>query len=346
MRAIVKTIPGMGNIAVQEVQEPFPKENEVKIKIAYAGICGTDVTVYSGAKQVQTPLIMGHEFSGVITQIGKNVTGWKEGDRVIAETTKESCEHCFFCRTGQHSLCLERKAFGQQLDGVFADYICQKTEFLHRIPEGVSLMEAALVEPAACAYHAIFDRSSFMPTDRTLIIGPGPMGLLALQMLKSMNVYTVVVGIEVDVKRLHLAEKLGADETAIISEAGIGEVVKKYTNGKGFDYALECAGFEDCIENAIKAVRTGGRIIQIGIPNNNGVSIKSFSKVMLKELSVIGTVSHRYWNWAKTLKLVEDKKLNLKPLISHHFMLQDAKEAFEATDKIKVLFDIHPEIDF
>lgn len=344
MKAILKTGNENGQIEVRDVPEPSPKENEVKIKIAYAGICGTDLGVYSGAKQVNPPIIMGHEFSGVITEVGAGVKGWKAGDRVIAETTKEYCGQCVFCKTGRHSLCAKRGAFGQQVDGVYADYVCQKQEFLHRIPENVSLKEAALVEPAACTCHAIFDRNSFKANDKVLVIGPGPMGLLTVEMLKTVNAFVVITGVSVDKERLELAKTLGADAAAVTPEVSIQELVDSFTNGEGFDYVLDCAGSENCIESAFEAVKKCGTILQIGTPGAKGVFLKHYADIMMRELTVKGAFSHRYTNWDKTLDLVGAELLDLKKLISHTFTLEQAKEAFETKGKIKVLFEIHPEL--
>ena len=345
MKALVKNGIGTDNIKIENIAEPVPSDNEVKIKIAYAGICGTDLSIYNDKKRVEPPIIMGHEFSGVITEVGKDVAGWKVGDRVVAETTKEYCGHCKYCKIGQHSLCKERGALGQQVDGVYADYVCQKQEFLHKIPDKVSLLEAALAEPAACAYHAIFDRCNFKVNDKALIIGPGPMGLLVLEMLKSLNVFTAIIGVNGDSERLKLAEKLGADHTAITPNESIRSIVDRFTTGEGFDYVIDCAGFEESIRNAYDSVRTCGTVIQVGIPDANGITLKNYSNVMLKELTVMGSFSHRYIDWDNTLGLVEAGYLKLKPLISHQFTLDEAKEAFEAKGKIKVIFNIHPELD-
>ena len=345
MKAIRKLDAGFGNIALMNIPDVSPKDNEVKIKVAYAGICGTDMSIYTGAKSTYPPITMGHEFSGVITEVGKAVKGWKVGDRVIAETTKLYCGECEFCKTGKHSLCPERGALGQQVDGVFAEYVCQVAEMLHRVPDGVSLLEAALVEPAACAYHAVFDLNDVKANDKVVVIGPGPMGLLTAQMLKAAGAYVIITGISGDEGRLALARKLGADCTVVTTEEDLKLVVDELTSGVGADYVFECAGFESSITTAFDIVKKMGTVVQVGIPNPKGVTLPNYTNVMMKELRVIGSFSHRYIDWDKTLDLISRGLLDLDPLVSHFFELEECEEAFAAKDKIKVVFRIHPELD-
>lgn len=345
MKAVRKLNAGFGNIAFINIPEESPKDNEVKIKIAYAGICGTDMSIYSGAKSTYTPLTMGHEFSGVITEVGKDVKGWKVGDRVIAETTKEYCGACEFCKTGKHSLCPERGALGQQVDGVFAESVCQVADMLHRVPDGVSLLEAALVEPAACTYHAVYDLNDIKPADKVVVIGPGPIGLLATQMLKAVGAYVIISGVDGDQSRLVLAQELGADRTVMTTTEDLKQVVDEVTGGVGADYVFECAGFESAITMAFDIVKKMGTVVQVGIPNPQGVNLPNYTNVMMKELRVVGSFSHRYVDWDKTLELINRGLLNLKPLVSHFFTLEECEKAFAAKDKIKVVFKIHAELD-
>lgn len=343
MKAILKTAEGFGHIACQEIPEPVPKADEVKIKVAYAGICGTDLSIYTGAKAVCPPIVMGHEFSGVITEKGSAVTGWEVGDRVIAETTKESCGHCEYCKTGRHSLCAERRALGQQVDGVFAEYVCQKAEMLHKIPENVSLLEASMAEPSACAYHAVFDLNGVKAIDKTVVIGPGPMGLLATQLLKAAGAYVIVAGIHGDESRLKLAAELGADHTALIDD--LKPLIQELTSGVGVDYVFDCAGVESSIRTAISLAKRTGTIVQVGIPSSKGVTLTNYNDVVLKELRIIGSFSHRYWDWEPVLGLMDRGLLCVKSLASHFFTLEECEKAFAAKDKVKVIFKISPELD-
>lgn len=345
MKAIQKLKPGLGNISVVDIPEPAPEDDEVKIKVAYAGICGTDMAIYNGTKPTNPPLVMGHEFSGIITEVGKNVTGWKIGDRVISETTKLCCNDCDFCRTGQHSLCKKREALGQQLDGVFADYCTQKASFLHHLPSTISFRDAALSEPAACAYHAVYELNDIKPIDHCLVIGPGTIGLLVVQLLKALGAYVVVMGRKGTDSKLELARSLKADYAFDASKAEISKVLDEHTNGKGFDFVFECSGSEAAIQSSFDLAKTSGTIVQVGIPPLTGVSIPSYSKVMLKELKVQGAISQRYLNWDRVVELMERGLLNPEPLISHTFTLNQAQDAFDAKGKIKVLFEIHPELD-
>ena len=344
MKAIQKTGSGRGNIICAQVPQALPKAGEVKIDIAYAGICGTDMSIYAGIKETPLPVIMGHEFSGVISEVGAGVAGWKAGDRVVAETTRYSCGRCRYCKTGQHSLCSERKAFGQQTDGVFAETVCQDATFLHRIPDGVSLLEASMTEPAACAYHAVFDLNDVKPADTAVVIGPGPMGQFAAQMLKAAGAYVIVTGVTGDEGRLKLAKELGADETVLTDKENIKEVISKVTEGEGADYVFECAGFESALLTAFEIVKRMGTIVQVGIPGK-GINLPLYNNVVLKEVKIQGAFSHRYKDWDKVLRMIDKGLLKVKPLASHFYTLEQCEEAFEAKDKIKVIFNINPGLD-
>lgn len=343
MKAVQKLSIEVGDIGCVDVPKKHPKSGEVQIRIAYAGICGTDMSIYKGEKEIVPPIIMGHEFSGVITEIGKDVTDWQIGERVVAETTKQFCGHCEYCKTGRHSLCPKRGAFGQEVDGVFAESICQSAEMLHRIPAGVDLMEAALTEPAACVYHAVYDLNDVKPSDKVLIVGPGPMGLLALQMLKAQGAFVAMSGIEGDQNRLQLARNLGADLT-VVTGGRTEKVLDEYTNGKGFDFVFDCAGVESSLKMDIDLVGKCGTIVQIAIPKTTGIFIANYSNVVMKEIRIVGSFSHRYLDWDKTLNMIGRGLLRIKPLISHHFRLEQCKEAFQAENKLKVVFDIYPKL--
>lgn len=345
MKAVQKFQHGYGNIHCVEVPEPSPERGQVKIKIAYTGICGTDLHFYdeSFPLTVPLPLTLGHEFSGVVCEVGEGVTQWKVGDRVTAETAKETCGVCERCQTGQHSLCTQRRAFGQQLDGVMAEYICTDAKRVHRVPDTVSLLEASMCEPSCVAYHAVLSLTDIKPGELAVVIGPGPIGMGVVQMLAAAGAYILILGRRRNQKRLELALSMGAAEAVYIDEEDALAKVMALTGNQGADYIFDCAGKDDAIEMGIGLCKKGGTFVEVALTDFKGSTIHNFSDIVMKEIRFQGSFSHRYREWDRVLNMMARKKLDVLPMVSHKFKLEECVEAFEAKDKLKVIFEIDPE---
>jgi L-iditol 2-dehydrogenase len=184
LKALVKTAPGFGHVELQNKPEPAPGEKQVKIKVKYAGICGSDIHTYEGHYKVAFPVTLGHEFAGEIVEVGPGVQSFKVGDRVTSETTFSICGQCPYCQTKDYNLCSERKGLGTQQDGGFAEYVLAREESLHLLPDNVDFRSAAMTEPLACTHHALA-KTTINAGDLCVVIGPGPIGLLAAQAAKS-----------------------------------------------------------------------------------------------------------------------------------------------------------------
>ena len=344
MKAVRKLENGHGHVACVQVEEPKTQRDQVKIQVYYSGICGTDMHFYEGEiKMPVTPITLGHEFSGVVVEIGEDVKGIQVGDRVTTETAKETCGICDNCRTGKHALCTQRRALGQQLDGAMAEYVCMPYDRVHKVPDAVSLEEAALTEPSCIAYHAVIDLTQIKPQELAVVIGPGPIGLLTAQMAASMGAKVVVLGRQRNSLRLELAKTLGADDVIMIDKEDPVKKIKEMTDGLGADYVFECSGKDDGISQAIQLCKKGGTMVEIGVTNPQGSTITSFYQAVMSEVKIQCSFSHRYLNWDRVLRMMETGRLQVKPLISHKFPLEQCEEAFLAKDKIKVLFEVKKE---
>lgn len=345
MKAVQKFQHGYGNIHCVEVPEPSPERGQVKIKIAYTGICGSDLHFYDESipLQVPLPLTLGHEFSGVVVEVGEGVKEWQVGDRVTAETAKETCGVCERCQTGQHSLCTQRRAFGQQLDGVMAEYICTDAKRVHKVPDNVSLLAAAMCEPSCVAYHAVLELTNVKPGDLAVVIGPGPIGLGVVQMLAAAGAHILLLGRRRNQKRMELGLTMGAAEVLYIDEASAKDRVNELSDNQGADYIFDCAGKDDAIEMGIDLCKKGGTFVEVALTNFAGSTIRNFGQIVMKEICFQGSFSHRYMNWDRVLRMMSRGKLDVLPMVSHKFKLEDCVEAFEAKDKLKVMFEIHPE---
>ncbi|MEI6101380.1 MAG: alcohol dehydrogenase catalytic domain-containing protein, partial [Eubacteriales bacterium] len=185
MKALVKYDQGYGKMEIRDVPVPTLKECDVLIKVKAVGVCGTDLKIYDGHFPCNTPVVVGHEFAGIVEQMGQDVAGWNIGDCVVSEQHTCACGRCRFCLTGQRHLCAYKKAPGYGVDGAYAEYIAIPAHLLHKIPEGVTLLEGALLEPMAISACGVLGKAKIFPQDFVVILGCGPIALLTLQMVRA-----------------------------------------------------------------------------------------------------------------------------------------------------------------
>lgn len=341
MRAIVKYAEGEGNIELREVPEPEVGNAEVKIKVKAVGICGSDLHIYKGDIGIPTriPFTIGHEFSGIITEVGKNVSRFKVGERVTAENSRYTCGHCHYCMTGNYNLCNKRLATGYAFDGAYADYCVVPENRVYTLPDNVDFLTAALTDPSACVYHAVHDLTGVNAGDTVLITGSGAMGLFAVQYVKANGGIAIITGLAQDAKRLALAQALGADYIINVSEMNIENEIKTITNNKGVDIALECSGNQRAAADCLTLLRRQGKYTQIGI---FGKSITlDLDRVLYGEIQLTGSFSQKYTGWKAALELASLGKIQARPLITDILPLEEWEKGFKrsfAGKAIKVVF--------
>lgn len=341
MKAVVKYAEGKGKIELRDVPEPVPGENEVKIKVEVVGICGSDLHIYTWDIGIPTkvPFIIGHEFSGIVSEVGKNVKRFKGGERVTAENSHTVCGRCRYCMTGNYNLCKERKATGYAFNGAYASYCVVPEERVHLLPDNVDFITAALSDPSACAYHAVQELTGVDAGDIVLITGPGAMGLFSLQYVKANGGVAIVTGLSKDKKRLALARELGADVTVDRSIDHLSEIVSEMTGGEGVDIALECSGSEEAAKDCLNLLRGQGKYTQIGI-FGHPVTF-DMDKVLYGEIKLVGSFSQKYTAWKEAIKLFSKGKIVAKPLVTHILPLEKWEEGFKRCfdgTAIKVVF--------
>lgn len=329
MKALRKLQRGPGNMGVVEVSTPLLQEGEAIVEVRRAGVCGTDIHIFHDLyPKVRPPVTVGHEFCGVVAQVGPDVKEWKVGDRVAVDTAASFCDSCKFCRLGQTQLCDQRLGYGSGRDGAFASFVSVRQGALHRLPNHISFPEGALCEPLACATHAVMEMSSTAPGKTVLVSGPGTIGLLVLQVAKAMGANVIITGIEKDEKRLRLADGLGADHCLQINKKDPLPLISELTGGYGVDIALECSGAVGGVNDCLSFVRKGGEIIQVGL-FGNPISAVNYDGVVLKEIHIKGSFGHNRGTWEKTINLLRDRKVDLKPLITGEFPLSQWREVFQ-----------------
>ena len=328
MIAVRKLARGVGNIELQEVPEPHAGNGQVVIEVDSAGICGTDLHIYLDEFETSPPVTIGHELAGVIVDLGKDVEGWTVGERVTTETYFSTCGHCLDCRRGRRNLCLYRRSIGSKENGAFAKYLLTPAANLHRVPEGLDLESAALTEPLACTVHGVLETAGVRAGDNVVLTGPGPIGLLAMQLAKIAGATVVMLGTNQDVERLKLAKKLGADGVVNVQEVDdIVKTVEEIFGATGADLVIECSGAAAAAKTLIEVASRGARFCQMGL---YGKPI-TFNQdaVCYKELVVTGTNASVTPGWSKALKLLAQKSVDGLGLITHRFPISDWDKALE-----------------
>ena len=335
MKALVKYALGPGNMEIRDVPEPVPGPGQVKLEVKESGICGSDIHIYHSdiAIPLNPPVVTGHEFSGVVVENGEGCSRFKPGERVVSETAFHYCGVCDFCREGFYNLCMERRTLGYWFNGVFARYTVVPEARLHPIPNGVDFTSAAMTEPLACVVHAIYDLTRIAAGDVVLVSGPGSVGLIAAQIAKTHGAAVVVSGTDADEARLETAKKLGADHTVNVQKENLAEFLRPLTRGYGPDVVLECSGSPYGTDAGLNAIKKRGWFTQIGLP---GQKIEfDVEKVCYKELRFSGSLGSRNASWRKALQLLDEGKVNVKPLVSDKLSILEWQRAFGLFEKKK-----------
>ena len=327
MLAVVKNKPGIG-IAITEVTEPHIEKNQVMIEVKACGICGSDLHIYSWEPFYQwmnLPRTLGHELAGIICEVGKDVAGYERGDRVVTETWA-GCGNCYYCRLGKFNHCLFQARLGQHVDGGMAKYVAVPANGLYKIPEGVDFQEASVIEPLGVILHA-FERCDMKPGDDIAIIGPGPIGLLGVMLARASGASTIIVsGLKEDKKRLEYAKTFGAIPVNV-QEENLKNKVLDLTDGKGVDIVMEVSGGKGSLTEAAHIVKPGG---QVGVVGLGMESAFDPNLIVMKELSVLGSNRRQPSSWYRAIKLVANRVIDPKLIITHALPLERAQEGFQA----------------
>ncbi len=280
-----------------------------------------------GEWKCNTPVILGHELSGHIADVGANIKGLRKGDRVVAGNPASTCGACYHCRDGNALMCKQRISMGYMINGAFAKYVAVGKENIHRIPDEVSLEEAALCEPLSVAVRAMTERFSIHAGDRVLVSGVGPVGLLCMAVAKAEGATTILCGVDNDEQRFACGRSMGADLTVNVEKENVEAIVKDQTDGRGVDVAVECAGAAASLETCFQTVRKEGTVIQVGIYSKPFQV--DFDQIVMNELQVYGVYGFVWSSWGKSLVLLRDKKVDVRPVITHKLPLSQWKEGFE-----------------
>ena len=343
MKAVVLYKQEEGCVDIRDVPRPTIGPDDALVEVETAGICGSDIHIYHNqvTYKLNPPLILGHEFAGVIVERGANVRGFDPGDRVTVETAASVCGTCRFCRAGEYNVCPQRRSFGFTADGAFTSYVAARQQILHHVPGNVPLAEAALTEPLCVAYNALAEKTRIRPGDLVAILGPGPIGLFCVQVACLLGAGTIVVsGTPRDTARLELARQLGADVVVNCQEADPVQAVLELSRGIGADVVVDAAGPSITLKQSLAMVRRNGQITKIGWgPEPVGFSL---DPIIEKVITLQGSFSHTWQTWERCLALMSQGRLQTGPLISARMPISRWREAFEAIENqeaVKILLD-------
>lgn len=325
----VAVMQGIGKMGFVEREIPNVKENEVLIKLEYIGICGSDLHYYEtgaiGDYVVKPPFVLGHEPGGTVVEVGKNVKHLKVGDRVALEPGK-TCGHCEFCKTGRYNLCPDVVFFATPpVDGVFQEYVAHEANLCFKLPENVSTLEGALIEPLAVGFHAAMQADAKIG-QTAVVTGAGCIGLVSMMALKAMGVSKVYV-VDIMQKRLEKALELGADGVINASEVDVVEQIMKLTDYKGCDIAIETAGTQMTTVQTIHMAKKGSTIVLVGYSKSGEMTLP-MSLALDKELTFKTVFRYRHI-YPMAIDAVASGKVNLKGIITNIFDLDDVQKAMD-----------------
>lgn len=334
MKALVNYESGKYKVEIRDVPIPEIGPKEILMKVKAVGVCGSDLHMYHDIQgfAVKRPVILGHEFAGIVEEVGTEVTQFKKGDRVVSETPAYVCETCLYCKTGNYNLCPNRKGFGVLTDGAMGQFVKTREAIVHHLPDGIPFEKAALTEPACVAYNAVAHHSKIRPGDYVVVFGPGPIGLMCIQIAKLFSPGKLtVVGLEKDANRLELAKEFGADEVIIAEKQDVVAEVLAYGDGFGPDLVLDAVGVSATLKQSIDMVRPAGQITKIGW----GPEPIEFSldPLIQKAARLQGSFSHTYPMWEKVLLLMKRGVINPLPM-AKLYSLEEWKIAFEEMDSL------------
>jgi 2-desacetyl-2-hydroxyethyl bacteriochlorophyllide A dehydrogenase len=327
---------GPRDLRVESLRDPRPEPGEVVVRMTAAGLCGTDYEIWSGARPVAYPRIMGHELVGRVEATASDVTRVSPGDPVVVEPNY-SCGHCPLCREGNRNLCLSRTTIGINADGGFAELVRVPARCCWRATAGADSDALLLAEPLAVVVRAVA-RGEPKPGETAAIVGAGTLGLLALQVLRARGARVMVTSRSR--RRFALATELGADATHATLEGRLADAARRFAGREGVDLVVETAGTAEAVTHALELVRPGGRVVLTGLPHEP--TSVSFFSVVRREITLTGSMIYQD-EFPEALRLVESGAVQTTPLITHRFGLERIGEAFAAhadPSSIKVALEI------
>ncbi|EMY62828.1 zinc-binding dehydrogenase [Leptospira terpstrae] len=337
---------GSRSLEIQDLDLPTLLPNQVKIKVKACGICGSDIhlVLHGKMKASYTPCVPGHETSGVVEEIGEEVTKFKKGDRVVV-SAGTSCGKCKHCLAGRENLCEEIGVLGFNQRGGFAEYLQIEERYLHQLPDEIPFTEGAILADAVSTpYHAVKYQGEIKPGDTVAIIGCGGLGIHAVAIAKALGAGRIFA-VDIDSGSLENAKAYGADELILVEKnMQVGKVLKEKSGG--IDLLCDFSGYMPNIENSVRAMSRGGRIVLVGIGRNK-LEIPMPFFLIERQIRITGSYGSDRRAIPELIQLYKDKKLSLTKSISGVHKLEETNEFLHALEEKKgnpIRFIINPEL--
>lgn len=322
--AVVNYANENGAVELREMEKPIIGEEDVLLEVSHVGVCGSDLHQWTAGHSwpVNYPVVLGHEFGGIIIETGDHVKRWKTGDRVVSETAAIIDADNPMTRMGKYNLDPTRKGFGYGVNGAMTRYVKVPARCLHKVPENLPFEQACLTEPCCVAYSAVVENTRLKPGDRVIVLGPGTIGILCAAMARLCGAQVAVVGLESDKQRLEIAKQYGCE--AIIGDASDWANER---DGLGADCIIDAAGASATLKIALSLVRPNGKITKVGW----GPQPLNFSldPLVQKNITLQGSFSHNWPMWERVLALMGGGQLNVRPIIGGIWPISEWHTAFE-----------------
>lgn len=319
----------IGTINFEDRPAPSPVANDVLIRVEKVGICGSDLHYFESGRigdfVVEPPFVLGHEVAGSIIEVGESVSSLAVGDRVALEPNI-TCGMCEFCRSGKYNLCPNVEFFATPpVDGTFQEYVTHPAHLCFKLPDSVSTLEGALIEPLAVGFHAVAVGEAKMG-QTAIVFGAGCIGLVSMMALKAIGLKTVIV-VDVMAARLAKASELGADIVIDGASQNTVDEVLQATNGRGVDLVIDTSGTDIAMAQAVELTRPGGTIVPVGYSKSGNVTVP-MSVAINKELRFQTVFRYRH-NYPIAIQAVADGRVNLKGIVTHEFAFDDIQRAMD-----------------
>lgn len=316
---------GPGDLRVEEVPVRKLKDNEVKIQVKYCGICGTDIHIFhgdGGCCDVTPPLVPGHEFSGVVAEVGAGVKTVKVGDQVTGDPN-DMCGECYFCKNGMQHFCKNNIGIGTTVDGGFAEYVIMREKQVYKVSDELSFIEAAMAEPISCCLHGI-DLCNIKAGDTVLVMGGGPIGMIMMQLAKNAGASKVIMSEPVEEKR-EQALKLGATKTIDPLHEDVEAVLAEYC--ENVNVVIECVGNVHTQADAVRFAGRGATIMYFGLAAPEESFPIRPDDIFKKELHITSSYINPY-SFERAIQILESGTVELESLITNVVPLDDIADVF------------------
>ena len=331
MRAVV--LSGPNQFAPAEIEKPQIGPDEILLEMKAAAICGTDMRILTGKKTkgVRYPSVIGHEFCGVIAEVGADVKGYEVGEKV-AVANVIPCHHCSSCLRGRTNACLDRKDIGYEFDGGFEEYIripsiCIENGNVVKLPEYMSYQAGALIEPLSCCIRGLKNAGTGF-NDDVLIVGAGPIGLFHLQLSKIAGARKVIVS-EPNEQRRKVALELGADLVVDPTKEDLPAIVDRETNGQGMDVIVMAIGVPALVNSTLKLCKRGGTVNLFAGFAGTGESTVEVNTIHYNEINVNGSTAYKLEDYLAAAEMIKSGKIDADKIVTHRFKIEDFQKAYD-----------------